>query len=444
MLQFKRLIIAAGVTTGFVIFTSTMLTMAQPANDPHLPIPPGFDFPADRQTLLKLRDTNDVAGMRKHAWMVFAGMTKDEPGGGAIWETWWPADVTLSPGAVPQGAGRLRPPFKTPRQFVVSRRGAAEPQAVGESGLSFVMFNPAAHKFIRDNRFHMKSQLDLIRAGGAPDIEPFPAEAMSLKTLWWPIKKGGLSPLPVWDAEPTKPIDSGFPTTIGNNFPTWKRIVAIDPSRESVPEGETATVKFFDPAAANPLSAQLVDRPNSKVVPLKRLYHYKLTEDDIQQSRVLLNNVFRRLTGRDAEAGDYVALVNLHYTTKEIDDWVWATFWWHDKPDDGVFGANRPAEVLGTWRNYLMNVAFSMDTPKEEDGHPKIAYNPWLEARFPNGVMSNCMTCHQRSTWPQHEELPVPFLPVTRGSMKLDDPFFKNRTRLDFLWSIGDSAAQQQ
>jgi len=132
-------------------------------------------------------------------------------------------------------------------------------------------------------------------------------------------------------------------------------------------------------------------------------------------------------------------LVCVHVTTKEIPEWVWATFWWHDRPNDGPFAADRPAAVTGVWRNFRMNTAYSMDTPREYDGTPHSCFNPWLEARFANGVASNCMTCHQRATWPMPTPpagVSQPFLPVTRGAMPPDDPFFQGRTKLDFLWSV--------
>jgi hypothetical protein len=78
-----------------------------------------------------------------------------------------------------------------------------------------------------------------------------------------------------------------------------------------------------------------------------------------------------------------------------------------------------------------MDVAFSMDTPREYDSTPNAVYNPWLEARFPNGMSSNCMTCHQRAVWPEG-----PFLPVTRGSLPPNAPFFQNKMKLDFFWSV--------
>jgi hypothetical protein len=41
-----------------------------------------------------------------------------------------------------------------------------------------------------------------------------------------------------------------------------------------------------------------------------------------------------------------------------------------------------------------------LDTPREYDGTDNAYYKPWLEARFPRGLQSNCMTCHQRAVWP--------------------------------------------
>jgi hypothetical protein len=85
-----------------------------------------------------------------------------------------------------------------------------------------------------------------------------------------------------------------------------------------------------------------------------------------------------------------------------------------------------------------MDTTFSMDTPKESDGTPNVIFNPWLEARFANGANSNCMTCHQRAVWPGRD-----FLPVTRGALAPNDPYFKDATRLDFLWSVAFESGGQ-
>jgi hypothetical protein len=61
-----------------------------------------------------------------------------------------------------------------------------------------------------------------------------------------------------------------------------------------------------------------------------------------------------------AVSNGYYHLTGLHIITKEIADWVWATFWWSDRPD-ADFGEDRPAyvrdELAPEWSRYKMCVA---------------------------------------------------------------------------------------
>src|SRR5262249_12531451 len=66
-----------------------------------------------------------------------------------------------------------------------------------------------------------------------------------------------------------------------------------------------------------------------------------------------------------ADLGDFAILVGLHVSTKELDDWTWSTFWWHDKPDVGPFAKGRPPALGKPWSNYLMDVAFDAEVPRE-------------------------------------------------------------------------------
>ena len=105
------------------------------------------------------------------------------------------------------------------------------------------------------------------------------------------------------------------------------------------------------------------------------------------------------------------------------------------EPDAGPYAANRPDEVKDVWRHYLMAESYSMDTPKASDGLAHIAFNPWLEAGFGNGVRSNCMTCHRRAVF-SGQLSDFTFLPITRGAPAPTDPRFKTATTTDFLWSV--------
>src|SRR5262249_13210414 len=107
--------------------------------------------------------------------------------------------------------------------------------------------------------------------GTEPVVVDFPPDAIAVKTVWWPVRHDGLTAFPVWDGEPTRPVtwglgidllaDQGFfgPLTPeqraalvshakhGNEWGTFRRIVAIDPRRTTVPAHETTQITSFDP-----------------------------------------------------------------------------------------------------------------------------------------------------------------------------------------------------
>jgi hypothetical protein len=373
--------------------------------DTYSPIPAGFDFPADQATLERFRQTENVTELRRHGWWLWAGINQETAGGGPVWETWFPAEFVFRAEETTEVAGALlmQRKFEVPRQ-IRPDPDKAQPEISGQSALSFVLFNQEALDHTRDEKLFLRETLTNINQGfpvGTPlperKIADFPAKAVVLKLVWMVVKQEGLTEQPIWDFEPTRAFNQS------NSPNTWKRTVLIDPSRDVIPENEIQDGKH--------------------VVSMSRFYHFPLDTEALVSS------------AEGAELGDHAVLVGMHVTTKEIDEWVWSTYWWHDRPQQGPYAADRLDAVPGVWRNYLMDVAYDMTTPREFDGTANACMNPWLEARFELGMGSNCMTCHQRSTWPQ-----TSFLPVTRGGIAPDNPFFENRTKVDFLWSIGDRA----
>jgi hypothetical protein len=405
-------------------------------------IPAGFDFPASKQTLEQYRASGNLSAERLHVWNVFAGMTQQTPDGkSAIFETWFSEEETFQTGPTPQGAGprRIVRRFDQPKQLQGAPGGPAL-QAAGTAIMSEVLFNYANYKHVRTNRLHLADVLEQLRQTGTPDpripgnrtVPAFPADAVSLKTVWWPVAKIGLTPMPVWDPEANPPNAQGNPP------PKWARVVAIDPARANIPPGETTTISLAG-----------TTHSNSRVVSLQAFHHVEL--DAQTAANAMANprtrNAVRFVFGpeRPLQAGDFVVFAGTHLTTKEIDDWVWATFWWHDRPNDGPFAADRSTAVNGVWRNYLMSVSYDLNLPREADGLPHISFNPWLESGFPdggsgNGLKSNCMNCHNRAAWQPNWEgqLGRVFLPIFRGNPDLTgDPAYANgRLRTDFLWSV--------
>lgn len=398
----------------------------------YAPIPPRFGWPASEAYLEDIRKRVDVKAQRVHVWNLFAGLTAPTATGNLVFETWFSKAQTFSD----QLTAAARPKAWPALEGAPHRR--SQPRGGAHASLSDIAFNQEGFDWIRQAKLYSKAELTRINEAWPPgtpwekrNVPESPRAGIVLKIVYWPIKQDAPTPLPMWDFDPEHRISPQDPEPANPNT-TWKRVVAISP---------TAVAKDQDvPIEFNGKQYQ------AHLVSLDRLRHYTLDE---QQAATLRDNVFFAASvdlvfgpKRPIRAGDHVALVAMHVATKEIPDWVWGSIWWHDAPDDGPLATYRPPDIRGVWRNYLMTSTFDFYTPKEPDGSPSIAYNPWLEAVDPNGISSNCMSCHARASWPG-----VCSTVVTRGA---NDPFYNaqefktgkdpaydgTRTHLDFLWSI--------
>jgi hypothetical protein len=112
------------------------------------------------------------------------------------------------------------------------------------------------------------------------------------------------------------------------------------------------------------------------------------------------------------------ALKALHAVTKEVDEWVWATFWWSPEPNTD-FGADRPESIRGSWCNYKMctqsdfmeqdrdstggaldaGLAAAMRVVTNPEGKMQTSTgtagwcaNPFVEGTF---ARATCIGCHQ-------------------------------------------------
>lgn len=431
---------AVSVASAATAYCHVQPQQPQPENSPsgYTGIPAGFDFPADRTTLEYYRATSNFSAQRQHAWRVFAGLTQASPDNGLpIFDTWYSEDETFRASHAPQSLAPRPAAYHFRAEEFHAGLGAAAARGANPAPLSLVLYNRAAYQHIRANELYAAAQLQRLRANGAADISvpgdrtipDFPAAAVSVKTIWWPVAKDGTTALPVWDPALSPPHAQG------NDYTSWARVVGVEPHRGKVPSSATRDLVFMGHAFAQVRRVGLAD-------------FYYLIVDRAMASSVMSTpktaRVARLVLGRPLQPGDYLVLVAMHVSTKEIEDWVWATFWWHDRPDDGPFATGRPDLIKGAWRNYLMNVSYDVNLPREPDGAPHIAFNPWVEGKFPaqpggqgSGMLSNCMNCHSRASYPK-----LGFLPIRRGNPDLqgDPAFAAGRLRTDFLWSIPDKA----
>ncbi|THD02487.1 hypothetical protein B1810_14265 [Panacagrimonas perspica] len=379
-----------------------------------------------RARLESIRASGDRQAARHHAWTLFDTLASDTAG--RTWpffEGWFSEAETFEP----EASAGVMPPFTHPAKF----RSPAAPGHQGVPGaplITYVHFNASAYQHIREHRLFDADALRGLAESGASDpefrqartIPALPASAIALKTGWWPVAAHGVTALPVWDA------DANDPRVEGNDYSTWSRVIGVAPERRRT-TATSADLEFMGRRITT-----------NEVVGLDAFVRVELDDDTAR--RVMQDPAALRAAqlalGRPLQAGDYLLLVALHLATREIDDWVWATFWWHDRPDTGPFSSGRPKALPAPWNQYLMSETLDFNQPTERDGTPAIAFNPWLEARFPDagmgsGVVSNCMACHVRASYP-----PVDFASVLRGTpLASSDPAMgAGQVRTNFLWSI--------
>ncbi len=312
--------------------------------------------------------------MRAHAWGLWKRILP-------VWEHWQRSDAVF---------GTTDRIFRELQAFKVGGRVEVETAPL----MFAVIFDPIAAKHVQDHHLADRSA-----QRGRIAIPDFPRGAITLKSVWFPVHNDRVTELPVWDGDTA--IDDGNPTR------TWMRRVVVDPSGAHDEPTSGAIDELIDGVHHVALDA-FIHRPLT-------------TPDEVAAARRVSHDPTLAI-------GDHVVLIGMHISTKEIPDWVWATLWWHDRPDDGPYAAGRPGALEGAARSYLLDVTFSATDPK---GAAQPTMNPWLEARFPDGVHSNCLTCHRRAALGTQE-----YLPVTRDDTPITDPYFDDKTQTDMVWSL--------
>jgi hypothetical protein len=435
-------------------------------------LPARVGFPAPGYELSGAVLANEQATVRRHAWDLWSGLTapSDSVVDGQrlpVFETWYSIpEVYNTKGRAGVDHRTLRHPFKVATQSAVANgsRGGAP------AGLmSFVKLNRASADFIWDNGYHLTPTLRGLMTRFDRDatatversIKPFPTNAAALKLVYWLVKnpaspqsERGLTALPIWDPNYPPPA-GGLPPM----HTTWKNAVAVDPA-DRYPEGSLQQVNVNGTRAQpNPTWAP--------VVSLRRFYAHRLTSaQDVADARVYMDMMSsaageqeRLVTnaGQTPELGDYVVLLAMHVTTKEIDDWTFQTFWWMPSPNVAPFGDDRPSSIRAPFDNYEMCTAYSTVSPRAPNGALPICFNPYLETdlgatkpytmdgkTFPAdpmaGTRANCMNCHRRAAYPAFDDK-VPSSAdfghvYNDGYRAPNDPYFDKLLKTDFMWSI--------
>lgn len=172
--------------------------------------------------------------------------------------------------------------------------------------------------------------------------------------------------------------------------------------------------------------------------------------------------------------GAIYGLTGIHFSTKDVREWLWVSLWWSSDPS-ADFGEDRPGDlknVTGVWSNYKMCVtsAFNEGDPRPWehyiDSHPSLARvlesshrelrddapdeasvttwcsNPNIEFQ-PGNARTNCVGCHQYAyTWNVGRGAQTSFDDTYDPNQGAEYPQFGRARRrhnftADFAWSFG-------
>lgn len=440
---------------------------APPGGITPAPIPSGFGFPGDRETLQAWADTWDLAKIRAHAWDLWAGMAADsgqlyKDAALPVWETWC-GNEEVFPFTCTEGRARPSRAFQAATQHSHMATIAGTPTPDDTQVVSFNRFNPAMASYLGQQHpgpgstpYSYTSAESLAALNAAwpagtsiaeRKVVESPAPAIELKPVIYVVKATGLTPLPLW-------LGTGKSTRPGNATPeTWTTCVLTDP------EGADG-----DPAAAPvpATQAQIAQAVENSALacqrylyaPLATLYHFQMDAQEAAAWNAVSQRSDDSSEGNiQAAAGDYAVLAAMHVNTKEIENWTWQTFWWQPGADTpGGFPGSKAGmtgKVVGAWRNYAMCTAWNQ-TKGQGSREMVVCFNPYLETSpgIPDGQNSNCMSCHGTATagklegsgskaslstlsYPESYTAPIDFD---------NDPRFASFTRTDFSWAIPSNA----
>jgi hypothetical protein len=399
------------------------------------PLPAWFKFQS-KETVNGWITTDDNKAITAHAWELWAALTTltDQELNGEkvpVYETWWDGDEALLPPTKALKTRRGIRRFKRPVQFEHRDRARARaglpssPRRPVQSLFDIVKYNDEIKQFIAKNKYNDHAELDRTNAGWKKTpiadrkLLDFPDTSVMLKPVYRSVSGTAVTILPYWAG----PVNSTSPATPGPT--TWSRKMAV------VPPGAGVEAKKFRVREAGD------DLPR---VAVSDFYNIKLTKEQAAE------------LGPRFQEGDYMLLVGMHVSSREIDNWTWQTFWWSfTKP--GIPAAVK-SRVQAPFDHYQVATGYTFMTGHDAEGQdnpsslPTVCYNPYLEAGFDNsvfvrpnqlGIESNCMSCHRCAAWPATTaSQPNPNY-VANGVVDPGDAaLFADKTKTDFLWGVAD------
>ena len=458
--------------------------------DPRIP---GYMFPTPEPIIIAAVDTADATGISLHGWGLWTSLTaaSTETAFGIpnapVYLTWLTkqelvalaksssADAGAKAPAAAPARNRtlsLKPVTQLHKFGIDTTASKAQPKAERKAAapatpvspdtnvFEVVAYNPEAAKFINDNKLFDLTTIAALYKSGQKAIPDFPAPAVAIKPVYKIISASDLIDgkyyaMPAWPGTPLTTdaiVSNGFPET------AWPGCVYVDVTNKGT-------------SAATGIDGTCSGQTAASTYGLGDFIAYPVTAANADQF-----NAYDTSGSYKVAAGDYLLLMAMHVSSREIREWTWQTYFWTPAPMNpptpssvAIAGA-QPKQLAKPAAHYAMSIAYQMISPNQpvtggsNTGKPMIAYNPYLESDFsastfgtsravtdPNtgvawtgqvGVETNCMTCHSMASVNFGSGAGTSY--GTTFYVSLDDPMFDGTVQTDFLWSIADVVSTEQ
>ena len=343
--------------------------------------------PSGRRTeeLIALREKWSEASAREHLRGVLRYATENT--GRLPRFLTWRTGASLGP--IPRGPmGEFA--RMAPRRVLPMRRLTDFGQPYGSTHIDPVMIDHIGDCRLLDARETRRQS-----AVGRRDITNFRPGSVVVKAIWRVLPSPGLN-LGLW-----RPEDATWWISISNPH-------SIPPFPESQWRQNLIVVPEQDP------TFRRVDQSvvPGATVPANYFYRTVVTSANVTS--------IRGENGVMPPIGSTIILTGLHIAVKAIPDWVWATFWWSDRPE--FLSAMEPP-----WGNFAAGMTVNM----QFNARASRLYNPYLETYLTNGLYSNCMTCHVQARY-----CSVGGIPPEANGDSVTFSFVERALRTDYSWVL--------
>lgn len=433
----------------------------------------GYKFPEAEDTIDGWTKAGNQQAVDLHAWGFWTALTKgtDQIFNAQkllVFETWDdPSDLVPTPPTATGRRVRIPQRLTRPKQFQHGAAAQALSTAAGQPGAVSVdvKYDPTAADFILNNQLLSAAQLSsYLNTDHKTAVPAFPATAVSLKPTYRtlkPLVDDRYFMLKVWSGPPPLVLNPTSKLWESKPFPDtlWGQCVWIDT------QGSGNAGAGVDKTCAGNGSS----RTAASTYGIDQFIHFQMTQAAADQINAATSDT------TSVSAGDYVVLVGMHATSREITRWTWQTFWWVNSPDNPAapssasIASHRPAQLVGAPRHYAQCTGYDEEVPPQTStggsnvGETVYCYNPYLEAPFPSavlpdsqpgttrmngkivktannvGVQTNCMSCHEQANYNPNKISSAPRYTGARY-VDLNSPAFNGVLKVDFLWTISDDA----